>query len=331
MDANFMKALEKAFRCKIYGIKPQRSVFSVRTDRGAWIVKGYAEEEKALWVTHLADVLQEQGFYHTVKYVSNSYGQKVQPIGEHFYTVMKEIDGRDATYANVGDLKKSAAALARFHRAAEGFPTAPFVSEIEIGTPPLLEKWKRRLEQFQRISKRIALRGPQNRFELMVESMAKEIKREGHEVLQVAYQMPISQHMEQAHYYGTLAHRDVASHNFLIKESGSCYLIDLDTVAPDMQIVDLVQMASRMLFLHEYDRKVYHQVIESYHKVKHLSDDEIQIIYHLLRYPDNPLREITGIYNKIPGYRIKSVTHLLQMERKLKHERRRFFKGGQYG
>ncbi|OAJ75732.1 serine kinase [Brevibacillus sp. SKDU10] len=330
MDANFIKALEKAFSCQILGMKPQRSVFSVRTDRGAWIVKGYAEEEKALWVTHLADVLREQGFYNTVKYVANSYGHKVQPIGDRFYTVMKEINGRDATYTNVGDIKKSVTALARFHLAAEGFPTFPFMSEMEISKSPLLEKWERRLEQFQRISKRIATRGPQNRFELMIQGMAKEINRDGQEVLQVVNQMPINQQMKLAHYYGTLAHRDVASHNFLIKESGSCYLIDLDTVAPDMQIVDLVQIASRMLFLHNYDKRIYHQAIESYHKIKHLSDDEIQIIYHLLRYPDNPLREITGIYNKLPGYRIKSVTHLLQLERKLKRERRRFFKEGHF-
>ncbi|WP_232695581.1 phosphotransferase [Brevibacillus daliensis] len=323
MDSYTITALENAFRCKIHSVKPLRSVYSIKTDRGDWIVKEYRNEEKALWVTNLSDILLDQGFFQTVQYVGNRSHHWVEPIGNRFFTVMKTIHGREATYSSKSDIKKSVATLAKFHRAAEGFPPDPTTVNNE-GRPPLLEKWERRLDQFQKISKKISVKGPQNRLETIISNLSKEIKRDGYEVMQLVHHMPIQEQMQHAIDLGTLAHRDVASHNFLIKESGSCYLIDLDTVAPDMQLVDLVQILHRLLFLHGYSRRVYYDTIEAYQKIKPLSDQEIQMVFQLLRYPDNALREITGIYGKQPGYRVNGVTQLLQMEQQWKKARRKF-------
>lgn len=286
------------------------------------MIKGYREYEKAHWVTNLAEELHDNGCFHTVHYVSDLEGNKVVPYKDRYFTIMKAIEGREASYAALFDVKKAATTLARFHKAAYGFRPDPSLLEQR---PPLLDKWERRLDQFEQISQKIDKRGPQNRLEQVIQSMANEVKRDGHLVVEQMYQMPLDEEMYDAIHFGTLAHRDVASHNFMLTATGSCFLIDLDTVSSDMQLVDLVQMISRTLFFHGYNPEVFLEIVEAYSKIKPLRDEQISMIFQLLRFPDNALREITGVYGKHPGYRVRSVLQLLQMERRLKYERRNFF------
>jgi CotS family spore coat protein len=321
MNKELIPSLESAFRCRIYGIKPRRNVFMVKTDRGYWIIKGYKQLEKAEWVTQLAQTLQERGFTHTVQYVSDASGEKIFPFHNRYYTVMKAIDGRESDTSSLYDVKKAAATLARFHLAARGLPVPPFAFD---GKPPLLEKWETRLEQFERISWSIEQKGPQNRLEQVILQMGDVIREDARELLRSVYKMPIVSEMHTAIEQGTLAHRDVASHNFLLTPRGSCYLIDLDTVGHDMQLVDLVQFTGRMLLLQRYRLDSFLEAIDAYCKVNYLSDTQIWMIHQLLRYPDNFLREVTGVYTHRPGYHMRGVLQLIQMEGRLWNERKAF-------
>jgi CotS family spore coat protein len=321
MDNTLVPYLERIFRCHIHGVKPQRKVWLAKSDRGLWIVKGYSQREKAEWVTRLSAMLHEKGFYHTVQYLGNDAGEQVFPINGHYYTVMKAIIAREANNASLYDVKRSAATLARFHQAAKGFPAVVTLAGYK---PPLLEKWEGRLEEFNRIASKIAKRGPQNRLEQIVLGLAGQVRKDAEQALERSYMMPLAAEMQQAAIKGTLAHHDVASHNFLITKGGSCYLIDLDTVGSDMQLADLVQFFGRMLLLQGYSLYAFHEAIDAYNKIKPLRETQIWMIHQLLRYPDNILREVTGLYAKRPGYRVRNVQQLLLLERRYQEERERF-------
>jgi CotS family spore coat protein len=325
MKRDFIPSLESAFRCRIYGIRPRRNVYLVRTDRGYWIIKGYKQLEKAEWVTQIAQTLQENGFAHTVSYLSDASGEKIFPFHNRYYTVMKAIDGRESDNSSLYDVKKAAATLARFHLAARGLPVPPHTFD---GKPPLLEKWETRLEQFERIVWSIEQNGPQNRLEQMIMQMAEEVRQDARQLLHAVYKMPFLPEMYTAIEQGTLAHRDVASHNFLLTPRGSCYLIDLDTVGHDMQLVDLVQFAGRMLLMQRYSVESFLEAIDAYNKVNCLSDTQIWMIHQLLRYPDNFLREVTGVYTNRPGYHMRGVLQLVQMESRLWRQRKAFLEAG---
>ncbi|MCM3080111.1 MULTISPECIES: phosphotransferase [Brevibacillus] len=327
MNKGLIPSLEKAFRCQVLGVKPKRNVNLLKTDRGYWIIKGYKDQEKARWVTELAQALREKGFLHTVQYVSDTGGSAIFPYGDRFFTIMKMIDGQEADNSSLYDVKKTAETLARFHLAAQGFPV-PHRSYAYEGTPAMLDKWESRLEHFERITWTIDQNGPQNRIEQIIQQMAEHVIREGQELLHNAYKLPLTPEMFMAMERGTLAHRDVASHNFLLTNKGNCYLIDLDTVGHDLQIVDLVQLMSRMLLMQEYRLQSFVEAIEAYSKINHLSDTQIWMVHQLLRYPDNVLREITGLYNNRPGYHMRGVQQLVQLEGKLQHQRSMFLEAG---
>lgn len=326
MDEGLFPSLEQAFGCQVLGVKPRRNVFFVRTNRGMWVVKGYRDKAKAEWVTNLSHLLRERGFYHTVHYVSDRQGRTIHSHAGKAFTVMKAINGREANNASLFDVKKSAAALARFHQAAQGFPTPEGLSTFK---PSIMEKWEVRLGQFQQILDKVNHREQQNRIAQTIRVMAKEVKQDAEQVLHQLYKIPLFSEMDKSIVDGTLAHRDVASHNFLISQSGSCYLIDLDTVDFDIQLVDLVQLMGRMLLLQGYRFDSFMEAIEAYTKVKPLTDTQIWMVFQMLRYPDNVLREVTGVYLKRPGYSPRGVYELLQMERRLRNERRAFLESEQ--
>lgn len=326
MNKGLIPSLEHAFRCHIYAVKPKRNVHLLKTDRGHWILKGYKNVEKARWVTELSQALREKGFLHTVQYVSDTGGAKIFAHEDRYYTVMKMIDGKEADNASLYDVKKSAETLAHFHLAGQGFPV-PFPYAYE-GTPALLDKWESRLEQFERITWSIEQNGPQNRLESLIQQIADPVIRDGQELLQQAYKLPLTAEMYVALERGTLAHRDVASHNFLLTPRGSCYLIDLDTVGHDLQLVDLVQLMSRMLLMQEYRLESFVEAIDAYSKIHALSDTQVWMVHQMLRYPDNVLREITGLYGHRPGYHLRGVLQLVQMEARLLRNRSEFLKAG---
>jgi CotS family spore coat protein len=321
MDKSLVTYLEKVFRCHIHGVKPRRKVWVAKTDRGLWIIKGYAQREKAEWVTRLARTLHEKGFYHTVQYLGDGAGENVFPIGSRYYTVMKAIDGREANNASLYDVKRSASTLARFHQAAKGFPSVVSLAGYK---PQLLDKWEGRLEEFKQITSMIRERGPQNRLEQIILGLADQVRSDAEQAIERSYKMQLVSEMHHAAIKGTLAHHDVASHNFLLTAGGSCYLIDLDTVGSDMQLVDLVQFFGRMLLLQGYSHYAFDEAIDAYNKIHPLRETQIWMIHQLLRYPDNILREVTGVYARRPGYRMRNVQQLLMLERRFQEERQRF-------
>ncbi|WP_421616860.1 phosphotransferase [Brevibacillus sp. TJ4] len=327
MNKTLIPSLEKAFRCHIYAVKPKRNVFLLKTDRGYWILKGYKNVEKAKWVTELSQALRQKGFLHTVQYVSDAEGAKVFPFEDRYYTIMKMIDGKEADNGVLYDVKKSAETLAHFHLAAQGFPV-PYTYAYE-GIPALLDKWESRLEQFERITWAIERNGPQNRLESLIQQMEGLIIRDGQHLLQQAYKLPLTAEMYTAMERGTLAHRDVASHNFLLTARGNCYLIDLDTVGHDLQLFDVVQLMSRMLLMQEYRLESFVEAIEAYNKVNPLNDTQVWTIHQMLRYPDNVLREITGLYGNRPGYHLRGVHQLVQMEARLYPKRSEFLQAAE--
>lgn len=327
MNKGLIASLEKAFRCQIHAVKPKRNVNLLKTDRGYWIIKGYKQMDKAVWVTQLSDALREKGFLHTVQYVPDGGGSKIFPYDDRYYTIMKLIDGREADNASLYDVKKTAETLAHFHVAAQGFPVPhPYTFE---GKSTLLDKWESRLEHFERITWGIEQNGPQSKLEQIIGQMAMSIIQDGQHLLHSAYKLPLTPELFAAMERGMLAHRDVASHNFLVTPRSSCYLIDLDTVGHDVQLVDLVQLMSRMLLLQEYRMSSFVEAMEAYSKVNYLSDTQIWMVHQLLRYPDNFLREVTGLYSNRPGYHLRGVQQLVQMEGKLLQERQAFLNAGE--
>ncbi len=115
-----------------------------------------------------------------------------------------------------------------------------------------------------------------------------------------------------------MAHRDLASHNILIDESGKSWLIDFETAEYDAQIGDLWQLLSRSLSEQDWDPTVLRETVAAYEKNRPLVPAERMILSVLLGFPNEFFREVLGLTLEKKGYtKEKTLPYLQKIARAL--------------
>ncbi|AMA72144.1 MULTISPECIES: phosphotransferase [Aneurinibacillus] len=323
MNQELAAAIEKMYRCRVKSLKPKRTVWLCETDRGTWVVKGYSDFQKAAWVTYLSRTLHDRGFLDVVRYLPTIQGVPVFKWNNTYMTVMERMPGREGSYFHKSDVMLSLRKLAEFHKYSVRIPQGP---PPEEGIP-LIVKWEKRYESFLCIQQEIESgRIKPSRLTYLVQRNAPTILKEAKYTLDVARCSGLAAEYTSALYRQHIAHKDLASHNFLISAFRQS-IIDLDTAAYDTPLVDIVQLISRALVLQRWDLNVFTEAIETYRQILPLSEAQVALIFLLLRFPDNFIREVTGVFEKRKNFQENQVEYYLRIIMKNWQHRERFFAG----
>ncbi|GAB7386532.1 hypothetical protein BSNK01_03670 [Bacillaceae bacterium] len=329
MNEKWIKAVEDAYVCRIRQIGQKRSVYFVETDKGSWVLKRYRSRELAAWVTTLAAQVRQKGFPFTVEYERTKWGAPYLPRGDGTYTVMRRIPGEELSYVSAEGVAGAMRCLALFHRHATGIRGGNFVLSLS-SRPPLLEKWNTRLEKFEKIIAWLHKKNRRNHLEKLLLEMAPNVRKAARRALEIAEAPLLAAETARARHLGIVAHRDLASHNFLAARGGSVYLLDLDTAAYDWPLVDLVQIGNRILAEQEWRFEAYAEALAAYEEVRPLTDVQRALAYCLLRYPDEILREVNGLYERQGNFRSPGVFRYIANIARHWRERERFFAGAEH-
>lgn len=323
MSQELAAAIENIYHCRVLRCKPKRTVWLCDTDRGNWVVKGYDDFNKAAWVTHLSHTLHQRGFTDVVQYVPTIQHVPVFKWHDQYMTAMKRLPGREGSFFQRNDIVHSLTKLAEFHL---------YSAHIAGGPPPeqdvpLIVKWEKRYQSFLQIYHQV-LNGDarHNRLAHLVRNGAPAILREADYVLDVARNSSLPAEYNRSLYQQHVTHKDVASHNFLLSGTRTS-IIDLDTAAYDTPLVDIIQLINRALVLQEWKLSVFSEAIEAYQRIRPLSEEQVALIFLMLRFPDNFMREVTGVFEKRRNYQASRVEYYLSIIMKNWGRRERFFKG----
>lgn len=323
MDRELIAAIEKMYHCRVIRLRPKRAVWLCDTDRGNWVIKGYDDFAQAAWVTHLSRTLHQRGFRDVVRYIPTIQNVPIFKWKEDYMTAMERIPGREGSYFNKVDILHSLEKLAEFHLHSTFIPGGP---PPEEGIP-LLVKWENRYRSFLDIHSQIQNSDTrQSRLTQLVQSGAPTILREAEYVLDVAKRSALAEEYVASFHQHHVAHKDLASHNFLLSGTHSS-IIDLDTAAYDTPLVDIIQLISRALVLQGWSLSAFTEAIEAYRSVRPLSDAQVALIFLLLRFPDNFMREVTGVFEKRKNFQASRVEQYLAIIMKNWKRRERFFAG----
>jgi CotS family spore coat protein len=323
MSQELAAAIEKMYHCRVTRIRPKRTVWLCDTNRGSWVIKGYTEFKKAAWVTYLSQTLHQRGFHDVVRYIPTIQNVPVFKWKNSYVTAMERIPGREGSYFHRMDILHSLRKLAEFHLHSMHIPGGP---PPEEGVP-LLVKWEKRYESFVQIYNQIqngSVR--QNRLTNLIQNGAPSILQEAEYVLDIARKSALAVEYANSFYQQHVAHKDLASHNFLLSGIRSS-IIDLDTAAYDTPLVDIIQLINRALVLQEWDLSIFNEAIEAYRQIRPLSDAQVALIFLLLRFPDNYMREVTGVFEKRKNFQASRVEYYLAIIMKNWRRRERFFAG----
>lgn len=323
MDEELIASIEKMYRCRVIRLRPKRTVWLCDTNRGNWVIKGYDDFNQAAWVTHLSHTLHQRGFRDVVRYILTIQNVPVFKWKDYYMTAMERIPGREGSYFNKADILHSLTKLAEFHLHSMFIPGGP---PPEKGVP-LLVKWEDRYRSFLHIHSQIQnSENRQSRLAQLIQSGAPAILKEAEYVLDVARRSLLTGEYTASLYQQHIAHKDLASHNFLLSGRRS-FLIDLDTAAYDTPLVDIIQLISRALVLQGWGLSIFTEAIEAYRSIRPLSDTQVALIFLLLRFPDNFMREVTGVFEKRKNFQASRVEQYLAIIMKNWQHRERFFAG----
>lgn len=327
MKSSLPRLIEQNYNCKVFSLLPKRrEVFLCRSNRGEWFIKRYPGYSTARWVTSLCSQLQQKGFHRTIEYVYSRDHHPFFSDGKYVYTVMKKIEGRHASYYDSRDLVRTISCLADFHRVARGIKGGPAPGFNRI---PLLDKWKKRTRLFEQVVERLQLKEHPGQLERWILEMAPGLLRDAYEVIDILQRSPLDEKVRQAVQEQRVAHRDLAPHNFLLSNR-HCYLIDFDTAMYDAPLVDLLQFMGRIMGLQGWDFNTFAALLQVYQKRMPLHDEDRALLYTLLRYPDDFMREVNGCFHDNSGYKAKNAGYVIRLEKKNWQRKKEFFAGSHH-
>lgn len=318
-----IKKLEGHYQCEVFDMQKKRKSYRVKTNKGIWFLKGYSDPNKAKWVIQLSAQLACRGFKQGLRFIQTVREKPFFEANGCYYTVMEELKGRDGSYANLKDAMRAVACLAKFHEAAVHIKGNLFIDRYSV---PLVEKWMWRIHLFKDIVRQASQCHKKNHLIKIVLAKAPEIVKQAEQTLDIAMRSQLCEKFNSALQRRTVAHRDLASHNFLISKD-STYLIDYDTAYYDTQLVDLVQIFGRILVQQNWDLGVFSKLIEQYRRYRPLLEKEVSLIYCLLRYPDDFMREVNGLFEIRRQPQLRRLASYLETMMRNWENRENFFAG----
>jgi CotS family spore coat protein len=323
---DFISRVEKAYGLKVSGLTKKQVVLIGNSNKGSVVIKGYRNSKRAHWVTHLSRTLLSRGMEDITEYLYTRDGFPYFTWKDTTYTVMRKEAGRSASYFNRQDILIAARTLAWFHKNSTYIEGGPQPDP----NVPLLSKWSMRAKRFQEIVSEIKSAGQAGRLERLIQTASNSILREARYAYIIAGRSSLTAEYNRSISKLHVIHRDLASHNFIIGKSGRATVIDLDTAAYDTPIVDLSQFVSRVMVQQEWDLGLFDAIINAYGAIRPLSDQDAALIFLLLRFPDNYLREVCGLYDRKKGFRASRVEYYLSLIMRHWEKRREFFSGYEY-
>lgn len=272
----------------------QKHGFSyIVTPSSAWLLKPVRDLKRALWWKQTDRRIRERGFQAMPGFF----------IWQDEWAVMHYIAGRTAQYRHIWDLQQAVTLLARFHVAANRMPNYALTSTRST----LPERLAGRYEQYKLLHDQLSSAYP----ELL--PMSKEFLRLGEIALKRIDDTALVRLTQKDVAQGSIAHRDLASHNILIGYYETPWLIDFETAGADIQLGDLWQICSRALVEWHWDPYIYGFILRTYQMIRPLNEEERSTLSTLFLFPNDFYREALGLLKRRRGFSEHKVIPYLQM------------------
>lgn len=291
------RPIEKILQNQVLSIKPFRRHWVIYTaDRRKWQLKVMESSSHLKWWCALDKELRARGFVSMPPVYTDGARYLLTPW----------IQGNVCQYQNPVQSVQIIKQLARFHQAGRGLLTPPKQEVAFL----LYDRLYERLKRFYHLMKQV--KQIQGEFGQLLAEVGPQFYRDGWEAWEQLIRLPLRDFtlwQRKNHY---LAHRDLASHNWLWDRNNRIWLIDFDTAEYDSQLGDLWQILGRMAAEQQWDPSALQRLLAGYESICPLSAFERKLLLILLRFPNEFFREAIGLYLKKTGYTSPSTLAYLQ-------------------
>lgn len=269
---------------KPYAIWPvQANVYKVSCRQGDFCLKFVQyEKEKIDFLYGIMTYLLDRGFYRISKPIPTVWGDSAVAVDGGFYTLNRWVGGIACALDNDFHLLAAGKCLASFSCAALGGELLP---GGKVGYHEWPERFRQRTEDLIGWQRQIAAQKRCNPFEKLYLKVAPEMIADGLQAQRLLAQSAYGYLADEALYYRTFVHRDVAARNFIIGPDGEGWLIDFDYCRYDLPLTDIVRFVERGMKAVVYTPQQLDVMLGAYERVRKIDGEEYGVISAMLLFP----------------------------------------------
>ncbi|SHK06937.1 spore coat protein, CotS family [Hathewaya proteolytica DSM 3090] len=286
--------LFRRFNLDVVDVVPVRKVFVVVTSSREYILKrlDYGED-KIDFIYDALEYVKAHGFHRVINYVAGVDGKILQYYKGETYCVMELVDGRESSYTNPVEVSISAQGMAELHKASKGYNT---VYDEFDNRNKLKDSFNKQIDEIMDIKDMVKHFSVKNQFDtLVVNNVDKFLEKA---FLALSY-------LEKSNYNEivkcqekvALCHHDLAYHNILIKDNKANF-IDFDYAIVDIKVHDVANYIMKVIKNFAFSFEKCQDIIDEYKKNYVLYDDEINLLYIMLLFPNRVFSLIKSYYYK---------------------------------
>ncbi|BCU81293.1 hypothetical protein JIR001_10760 [Polycladomyces abyssicola] len=291
----------------VWGVEPFRRIWRVRTSRGDWVAKPVRHVTHLHWWLWVDREMRMRGFHLMPQIRTDGKRWVLTPL----------IPGQPASYKNLSDARKAVRQLAWFHRLGNGLQTRSY----HQGEYLLEERLGIRLREFYRTI--TTSEDTDHELASLIKAYGPFFYQAGVAAMSRLNALELRKWVKRDRRLHRLAHRDLASHNWVTDTKGQLWLIDFETADYDSQLGDVWQLMSRTLSEHRWSPDIYRMLLAEYESIRPLSAGEKTLLIVLLSFPNEVFREAVGLAQEKRGYvLVKSLPYLKQLIRDREHWQR---------
>lgn len=267
-----------------YAIWPiQADVYKVSCMQGDFCLKfvRYAQE-KIDFLFRIMEYLPQNGFYRISKPVAADGNQSCLEVEDGFFTMNRWVGGIACALNNDQHLQAAGRCLAAFSCAALGGELIP---GGKVGYHEWPERFAQRTEDLICWQQQLVQKRRRNPFENLYLKVAPAMIEDGMRAQQQLAHSAYDYLADEALYYRTFVHRDVAARNFIIGPDEEGWLIDFDYCRYDLPLTDIVRFVERGLKAVVYTPQQLDRMLAAYESVRTIDPEEYRVISAMLLFP----------------------------------------------
>lgn len=319
--------LFKAYAFEVKDISPVRESYRIETSKGPlYLKKTENEEAKMLFVVSAMEHLRRNGFPWIPRFEATLDGRLFVNCNNRVYFVSEWIEGRECDFHRPKELLTAVKTLARMHVASKGFQPPPG-SKVKTNWGQLPEKLHKQTQELIKYKEIASGKEQKADFDKLYLANADDFIEMARQSLDFLENSDYLALVERAMEEKGFCHCDYTYHNILIVGEKQYYVVDFDYCRFELHVYDLVKMMRRALSRLDWDVQTGISMVNAYHNVIPLSEEERKVLLSTLYFPQKFWRHAERYYNRKKEINEKEFTKDLEKIIKQKKLIKKFLDG----
>lgn len=284
--------LEDVYGIKILDAKEVRAVVKIETDQGTFALKKVGHKpEKLQFMYEAQEHLWNNGFQKLPRFVKTKDGRPFLEVEDGLIFLNNWLDGKESNVNDETQLVQIIRLQAQLHQASRGF-TPTVRAHIKTRWAGWIERFEEQLADLHRVYDQYKDKAPQNELEATfletVEPMLKMAEK-GFELLKAS---PYPEVLKREQELRGFVHGDFTYHNFIRTPDGDMQVIDFDYCAHELRAHDFARFMRKMLRRTDWSIDMGNLILNTYHAIDPLHEDELQVLRAVLFFPQRYWRAV---------------------------------------